>query len=85
MYLSRRPKDEATSETLAWVAKNPCDFYDLLRLIAMSAQKHGKCMQQSDTLVKVAQFHHADNQSSIMHIDAQLMEKNAVLQDLQTQ
>jgi hypothetical protein len=83
MYLSRRPKGEATSETVAWVGKNPCDSHDLLRLITVSAKKHDKCVTESDTLVKVAQFHQGENQSSIVDIDVQLMEKNAVLQDLQ--
>lgn len=83
MYLSLRPKGESTSETIDWVGKNPCDTHDLLRLITVSAQKHEKCIQESGTLVKVAQFHQGENQSSILDIDGQLMEKNAVLQDLQ--
>jgi hypothetical protein len=85
MSLSQRPKDETTSETLAWVGKNPCDSHDLLMSLTVSAKKHEKCIQQSDTLVKVAQFHQAENQSSIIDIDNQLMEKDAVLQDLQAQ
>lgn len=36
-----------------------------------------------NAFMKVAQFHQGENQSSILDIDAQLMEKNAVLQDLQ--
>lgn len=83
MYLSLRPKGEATSETIAWVGKNPCDSQDLLRLITVSALKHEKCIQESGTLVKVAQFQQGENQSSILDIDAQLMDKNGELQDLQ--
>jgi hypothetical protein len=83
IYLSLRPKGEATSETIAWVGKNPCDSPDLLRLITVSPSKHEKCIQESATLVKVAQFQQGENQTSILDIDAQLMDKNGELQDLQ--
>ena len=49
----------------------------------MSVKKHEKCIEESGTLVKVAQFQQGENHSSILDIDAQLMEKNAVLEDLQ--